>query len=631
MDIAGVGAQPVSKASIRVCVRGAPVRPATGASAREATDILIRWKQVAGPGPRERQPLKRADGHNYSGIRRGQLYIFAMIESSTLSPRFFELDDVRPAQGRSWIPLRQDGKIERDSPFVGIGAIREYTGIATLAVLSANRGAVDTLTWSDVDTSRHSPSVEKGIYRQADVHCDWSDERAIVGTRLVVAQGKDGFQRQKWHLHQDLVIALKLEREGDTWFRPDEGWIEVARLQRDAEGSPVLLEIRAEMLSDYLAARGMALYLSSYHERSAYFAQKPPYSWADTPREWSAGRDSRELYITDADFPPDPSFHFRGLGALWRTEWFEPGKQSIRVRGDPERDDVSFAAGTDGDRKTAAQCIDAMTYLAFKPTLVPALLHFRSGRLGWYSRDTGGITAADTGIHFGVNALGLVTIFAKDIAKLDGWEQRIWAAHSTPLDGGASLELFDAQMNCNPAATAAPEEQIAGVLDALDKAFQSRFGAPVLRDHGAVEIIIRRTHRFRAVEQDGLLALAKELNRLLAERIDLDALRGPAGVAAKEKLRELKTLERLVAKSLGDAAARVAMAPLFGINDLRNADAHLGSSLVASGKERAKITAPDTYPVEQGCQLLEAFVATVREVSEAIASGGAAPPADTAD
>jgi len=553
-----------------------------------------------------------------------------MTESSTLSPRFFELDDVRPVQGRSWIPLRQDGETEHDSPFVGIGAIREYAGIATLAVLSADRGAVDTLTWSDVDTSTHSPSVEKGLYRQADVHCDWSDERAIVGTRLVVAQGKDGFERQTWHLHQDLAIALKLEREGDTWFRPDEGWIEVARLKRDAEGSPVLLEIRAEMLSDYLAARGMALYLSSYHERSAYFAEKPPYSWADMPREWSAGRDSRELYITDADFPPDPSFHFRGLGALWRTEWFEPGKQSIRVRGDPEPDDVSFAVGTDGDRKTAAQCIGAMTYLAFKPTLVPALLHFRSGRLGWYSRDTGGIAAADTGIHFGVNALGLVTIFAKDIAKLDGWEQRIWAAHSTPLDGGASRELFDAQMNCKPAATAASEAQIAGVLDALDKAFQSRFGAPVLRDHGAVEAIIRRTHRFRAVEQDGLLALAKELNRLLTERIDLDALRGPAGVAAKEKLRELKTLERLVAKSLGDAAARVAMAPLFGINDLRNADAHLGSSLVASGKERAKVAASDTHPVEQGCQLLEAFVATVREVTEAIASGGAAPPAATA-
>ena len=557
-----------------------------------------------------------------------------MTKPATLSPSFFELDDVPAAQGRTWIALRHDGDIERDSPFAGIGAIREYSGIATLAVLSAERSMVDKLTWSEIDISTHSPSLERGIYRQADVHCDWSDERRIIGTRLVVAQGKGGFERQTWHLHHDLTVALKLEREGDTWFRPDEGWIEVARLKRNKEGSPVLLEIRAEMLSDYLAARGMALFLSSYHERSAYFVHRPSYSWASDSREWATGRDNREVYITDADFPPDPSFRFRGLGALWRTEWFKPGSQSVRVRGDAEPDEVSFAVGTNGERKTAAQCISTMTYLAFKPTLVPALLHFRSGSLHWYSRDTGAIAAADTGIHFGVNALGLVTIFAKDIAKLDGWEQRVWAAHSTPLDGGASRELFDAQMNCKPANTKAPEAQIGGVLASLNEAFRTRFSVPVLRDHGSVDTIIRRTHRFRAVEQDGLLALAKELNRLLMERLDLHALRGPAGVAAKEKLRELKTLERLVAKSLGEAPARTAMAPLFGINDLRHADAHLGCSLVASGLERAKVEAPDTHPVEQGCQLLETFIATVREISDAIGCGngtatsGCAQPSD---
>lgn len=53
-------------------------------------------------------------------------------------------------------------------------------------------------------------------------------------------------------------------------------------------------------------------------------------------------------------------------------------------------------------------------------------------------------------------------------------------------------------------------------------------------------------------------------------------------------------------------------------NDLRNADAHLGSSLVASGLERAKVDAPDSHPVEQGRPLLETFVTTVRDVTDAI-------------
>ena len=242
------------------------------------------------------------------------------------------VEDVRKGQLRSGLVR----VTEHDSPFAGIGAIREYAGIATLAVLSADRGAVDTLTWSEVDTSTHSSSVEKGLSRQADVHCDWSDDRAIVGTRLVVAQGKDGFERQTWHLHQDLAIALKLEREGDTWFRPDEGWIEVARLKRDAEGSPSSWKSAPRCCPTISLPGEWRCIFRATTSNPRISRRSRRSSWADNPREWSAGRDSRELYVTDADFRPDPSFHIRGLGALWRTEWFEPGKQSIRVRGDPE-------------------------------------------------------------------------------------------------------------------------------------------------------------------------------------------------------------------------------------------------------------------------------------------------------
>jgi len=56
------------------------------------------------------------------------------------------------------------------------------------------------------------------------------------------------------------------------------------------------------------------------------------------------------------------------------------------------------------------------------------------------------------------------------------------------------------------------------------------------------------------------------------------------------------------------------MAPLFGIYDLRLADAHLGSSLVDSGKARAGID--DTAPAAmQGRQLLRSFVDTLQQIT----------------
>jgi len=490
--------------------------------------------------------------------------------------------------------------------------------VATLAVGSSHRSAADAFDWNDVNCSAHAPSLEGGIYLSADVHSDGAEK--VIGTRLVIAQATGAFEPEIWHLHPDLIIALKLIREEDIWYRPEEGWAEVARLKRGPEGHPTLLEVRTDHLSDYLVARDMALFGASYHERTAYFSSHPGFPWADQHVETQSGRDTREKYITPAEFPPDPAFKFRGLGALWRTEWLDPGSRSVRVRGDRERDDVTFAVGTAGDRQTAGECVDAQTYIAFQPTLVPALLRYRGGHVGWYTRDTGSIGAASHSIHFGVNALGLVTIFAKDIAKLDAWEQRAWAAHSTALDGGVAAELFQAQMQCNPATTDAPEARLLQVVEALNDSFEKRFGKPLLRDHDSIPAIVRRIHRFRAVEEDGLLAISKELNRLLMERVDVDAVREAAVFSAKEKLGSLKSIERMLATLIDPASARAMMGPLFGINDLRNADAHLGSSLIDSGLERAGVDNDDISPVRQGRQLLEAFVDSVRGI-EGVVSG----------
>jgi len=103
---------------------------------------------------------------------------------STLDPRSFDLADIRHVQGHSWIPLRQQQDQDHDSAFPGIGGLREYAGIATLAVTTEKRDDVDSLGWSESDVSTHLPSLEDGIYRAADLHCDWSPEREIIGTRL---------------------------------------------------------------------------------------------------------------------------------------------------------------------------------------------------------------------------------------------------------------------------------------------------------------------------------------------------------------------------------------------------------------------------------------------------------------
>src|SRR5260221_1436916 len=107
--------------------------------------------------------------------------------------------------------------------------------------------------------------------------------------------------------------------------------------------------------------------------------------------------------------------------------------------------------------------------------------------------------------------------------------------------------------------------------------------------------------------------------RLFAERIDVDAIVAQLTLPKGDrKPGSLKPLEKLVAHLRSDLEEQNMMAPLFGICDLRLADAHLGSSLVASGKARAGVddAAP---PAMQGRQLLQSFVDTLRLVTDVLA------------
>lgn len=529
---------------------------------------------------------------------------------------YFELRDVRPLDGQTWITLRQATDSPIDPSASTIASLEEFTGIATAAVEHKHRTAAGKLGWSNgLDVDCHRAGVESWGYKSADIFRNW---KTPLGINLVIDQFVEEDRRVIWHLHPDLVVALGLVREEDRWFRPQEGWAEVVRLERDAENKPVKIEIRAEYLRDYLAARGMALYCSSYRERVMLSTAKPALPWPDGHFQESAANDNREGIIKCAEYP-GPEDHFWSRGAMWRTEWVEAGSVSTRVRGDADPHISTFTVDNDGSRVPATALDPEMAWLYFAPTVVLPLLRHRGARLGWFSQETGSLGATSDSVHFGMNHLGLITVFAKDIGRLAPWEQRIWSAHNVTPEGGVSHELFAAQMEVSPASTIAPEKRLPDALMALDAAFAAKYGQPLLRDHETVPSLLRRAHRFKAAETDGMLELAKELTRLFAERVNVDAILTTVPLAKNEKKPgSMKALERLIAHHGALADAQAMMAPLFGIYDLRLADAHLGSSNVASGLVRASVDAK-APPVTQGRQLVGSFVDTLAAITSVLA------------
>ncbi|WP_201834917.1 hypothetical protein [Microvirga zambiensis] len=554
-------------------------------------------------------------------------------------------------QRESWITLRQSQEYKyRDGS-------EEFVGISSLAIPSTSRAAADKLTWDQLGLDHHAPEVGPENYVSSDVHENWGGDP--IGVRLVLDQRREDGGPDVWHLHQDLVIALGLVKEGSVWLRPDEGWYEVAKLELDEESEPRRMLIRAEFLGDYLAARSMALYLSSYRSRSVCTEDRPSFAWPPGGLRRNAGRDRLEADIlneedlgggtmvvfsarrTDLDqhddnpvleFPNDASVEtdvrvvsgsrgggYQVLAQLWRTEWFDPPGRSVRVRGDKELSGVSFAIDASGARETSENLKSGpLRWLWFDPAVVRSLLSGRRGAvLNWLTRDTGIVGATRHGVHFGVNPLGFINVLAKDIGHLPAWEQRVWSTYSVVPEGGVSDELLASQVRASPAVTIAPEARLPDALSGLENTFMERTGRRLLRDHATAERLLRSIHRFRAADADGIFALAKDAFRLFAERIDVSQLDAVVPPPKKERQGSLKSLQRVIASVIPESDAYSLMSPFFGIADLRQVDAHLGSSDLEAAFRNAKVD-QHAKPTVQGLQLVQSFVEGLEAATESI-------------
>jgi hypothetical protein len=579
-----------------------------------------------------------------------------------INQAWFELVRARKQSynsGTVWIPLRASEEIIEIGSQGYEGYISDYLGVGTLAVPMEQREKAEKLGWSDIGISHsHSSYVrDDEEYVCAD---QYDTGHEAFGLHLVIEQHIEGDGYWEWHVHHDLVIALALRREGDSWVNPAKGYEEAIRLFRDGDGKPRKVEIRAQYLKDYLCARKMALKLSVYRGRTAILASRDCVDWpkalvadnkpndrwegrVDEIHEGGMGFGSSMAVFhsgrTEVDEDVDvPDFEmsegvtsrswtktfegpklYRIQGEVWKDEWIEPAAATYIVSGESPEPAVPFIVNEKGEREIAATLVKGIRWLWFRPEVVPALLQYRGSSLEWYTRYTGRVGCSPlNAVHFGINPLGMVNVFAKDIGQLPEWQQQVWAAYNASPEGGVSAELLASQSRAEPASTQAPEAFLALSMERLNTVSLETLGYEALQDHAPVEELLPKVHRFRALDQDGLRALAKDLARLVADRIIAQNLQKSVPPPKGEKWGGLKSLERLLATKVGTKNAYEIMGALHGIYQLRLTDAHLPGQDVAEATRLAEIDTSKPF-VHQGLDLLVTCVGRLWLISDILA------------
>jgi hypothetical protein len=442
--------------------------------------------------------------------------------------RWIEMPDLRRRRFATavWVPLRASETIDSAGRYGQPESREELLCAGAIAFPPTSRLLAETLDSHSLGLMHSGgPCAFKDKpYKTAEVYQYRDGED--VGIELVFEQNVSGHSNI-WHLNPDLILALGLIQESDIWVRPEEGYIDVVRQRRDDTGKVIAIEIRSEFLRDYLAARGLALRVAYYRRRMAILPEKPELNWPSERLEVTQPHDRFEARIFDVDetggpfggsvavfhawrtdvdleedmpvFGPESNSNtdhrsatytrsgtkfFRVEGELWREEWIEPSDKSERVRGDTPTEQVFFVVDAAGNRLpgTALNNEDIGRYLWFDPRVVSALLSRRGSGIRWYTAYTGSIWCSPScPIHFGINRLGLVNVYAYDVAKYPVWQQKVWAGHNVPPDGAVCAELLAAQMRADPAGTQAPETLLKLAMDEIDDVFRKKMGLPLFR------------------------------------------------------------------------------------------------------------------------------------------------------
>lgn len=546
----------------------------------------------------------------------------------------------------TWVPLRASINNE-EGDCKNTGYVGEYFGCGSVAFPPEHRQKAEKASWSDIGIgcTPQPYAYEDGYYSTIEQY-QWDDKEPI-GIHLVFEHPQPVVGGTLWVLNPDLVVALRLIKEGNNWVRPEENFIVVAREVLDDKGKQRLIEIKREFLLDYLAARNLSLKLSYYRQRvenvpslenSEYVGLEDHQEERDDGRyellirnlndvfggSWSMFRAWRTDVDDEEDAPvmgPETNentdyeqsegnkYGYDGVqveGEFWRDEWIEHQGISKRVRGDADTNLPQFIVETDSTRIASSELNneDVGRWLWFRSSIVNELLGLRGFSLEWYTAETGSIhSTSGYRIHFGVNLADFITVYAYDIARLPSWEQHLWAAHNAVPEGKVSSELLDSQVKAQPASTHAVEELLFEVISMLENGFKQEFNVSLFsHDINRIEAL-KKISRFESKDQASLLRLAKEIVRVFSDRLNVKALRALSAHANKDTLGSNKLLQDILSQKVGADIARKVFGPIVGAYEMRLGDAHPTSSKIGEALELAGIDTENSF-LRQGQQLI---------------------------
>lgn len=547
----------------------------------------------------------------------------------------------------SWVPLRASVDSKKGG-VKEVGHVSEYFGCGSAAFPPEYRQLVeDRIGWSDIGIGHTvAPyAYEDGYYAPIEQY-QYNDKEPI-GVNLVYEHPQPVMGGRKWILSPDLVVALRLVKEGDNWVRPEENFIVVARETVSEDGEHLQIEIKREFLLDYLAARNLSLRVAYYRQRvenvpvfedSAYSNLQPHNEERDNGKftltvrnlddvfggSWAMFRAWRTDIDEDEDAPvmgPEDDSNtdyesskgerggYKGVrveGEFWREEWIDHQSKSLRVRGDADPNLPQFILETDGARMSSAELDneDIGRWLWFRVSVVNELLNSRGFKLTWYTAETGAINSTSGyKTHFGINSSDLITVYAFDIARLAPWEQHVWAAHNVAPEGKVSSELLDAQVRAKPASTYAVEEMFFGSMRLLEDGFRHKYGISLFTHDIDDFEAGQQISRFASKDRASLLRLAKDIIRVFSDRLNITELRKLSTHREKAKLASNKLLQSILAEKIGDDKARRIFAEIVGAYDMRVGDAHPTGSKVADAIKLAGVNEDDS-PLRQGERLI---------------------------